>query len=490
MGFSLRRALLIFMALPASLAWARPPVQVYGYLQNWTGIDATKLDWDGLTTVMDAFAVPQPNSQLQVTPNTGLISAAHAHGARVYLSIGGQFGGSNFSSDTASGPAIAGFVASITNSVQAWGYDGVDIDWEPAPWGPGEGSHPDLEPQVMAFMSALYPAVKAMGPAVDGQPRGVTFFLASAGYDICGEDWSTLGDDCDAVILSGYAFNVVAGVHNYNGPLSGGPGYTNCAGGSTTVDIQGTYDQVTARGFPASKLVLGCPLYGDVYNAGSNSYPATETDNQVLLTPGPTPVLYGSPEDEQVFGNLPGYAGDEISIDTGQAFCDKMAWVMSKGMEGIALWDVSQAFPPDSGSGPYSVSAIWQSIQTGCLPATPTPTFSASPTVSPTFTISPTFTVSPTPTAAPPEAGKVELWPVPFHPSRGEVLHFGRVAAGARATVYNLVGQEVYERTLSGDWRTDVWNGWNGDGQDAATGVYFVVVSGDPTVYRVALLRN
>ena len=141
------------------------------------------------------------------------------------------------------------FVAAITNTVATYGYDGVDIDWE----FPSAAEKANF----MGFMQSLYAAIKSMPSAYDGQPRDLTFFI-SAGGSICGVNWATIGNYCDAGIMSGYDYYVDA----YNGPLVDPVTYGDCAGTTSTGDIVGTFNKITAAGIPPAKLALGCPLYG------------------------------------------------------------------------------------------------------------------------------------------------------------------------------------------------------------------------------------
>jgi hypothetical protein len=119
---------------------------------------------------------------------------------------------------------------------------------------------------------------------------------------------------------------------------------------------------------------------------------------------------------------------------------------------------------------------------------TPGPSSTNTPIPPPTntFTITPTFTVTLTPTNTPvgPDA---QLYPNPFNPDK-ELFYLGNVPAGAQMTIYNLIGERVYNLKLKGDPNFDHWDGLNNNGVKVVTGIYFVVIDGN--VHRLAVVRN
>jgi hypothetical protein len=55
-------------------------------------------------------------------------------------------------------------------------------------------------------------------------------------------------------------------------------------------------------------------------------------------------------------------------------------------------------------------------------------------------------------------------------------------------TIYNLIGERVYNLRLVGNPNFDRWDGLNNNGVKVVTGIYFVVIDGN--VYRLAVVRN
>ena len=384
---SFARRLFVLAGLLSGLAVslpAKPPYKVYSYLMSGdvaplTGaaINYNLLPWNNITHVMDSFALPSATvGQITTAGLNGitLVTIAHGNATRAYMSIGGAFPAANttrFAASTSSAANITAFVANITNTVQTFDYDGVDIDWE-FPSAAEKG-------QFMSFMQALYTAIKAMPAAYDGLPRGLTFFI-SAGGSLCGVDWPNIGKYCDVGIMSGYDYYIDA----YNGPLSDpGSAYGDCAGLTANGDIQGTFAKLTTSGMTAGKLALGCPLYG--------------TPNEVsviqLLTNG-TGLVYHTPQSEFSVN----FSGTITYGDNAQSFCDKINWALAHGLQGVGLWEMSYAYPPTD----PTVAPLWATIggTAACL-ALPTATRTPTPAVVNTVTFTPTLTGtrSATPTA-------------------------------------------------------------------------------------------
>ncbi len=361
----------LFFLFLVNQVQAKPPYPVMGYLpdyETFTPAQLGALAWNDMTHVMEAFArfdgstnITFPDGQRANLPVT-----AHANGTRCMISFGGA-GDSNPNWQLAIGANRNKAVTGIMALVAANNYDGVDIDWE----FPVAGDKTNF----MLFMNQL--AVTLHGTVgYDGQPRQLTMFI-SPGYYICGVDWTTIGSAIDYGILSGYDY----GLDNFNGPLDDTATYTNCAGvAGIQGDLIGTVGRLSTMGFPKNQMILGFPFYSTQGN----------TDNTVLAG---TLTTYYSPQAEA------DYSGGNTGVNTTQSFCDKMNWAFSQSppLAGIAMWELKQAYPPNSAA----VSTIWSVIgyRNGCVTTfgAPTATATNSPTKTPTRTPTNSPTVSPTP---------------------------------------------------------------------------------------------
>jgi len=95
------------------------------------------VDFSAMTVVAHMSLLPHSDGGLDSVSNginpinsSALISAAHAAGAKVIITVGAWATESDFLVATSSG-TLARFVSNIVGFVKERGYDGVDIDWEP-----------------------------------------------------------------------------------------------------------------------------------------------------------------------------------------------------------------------------------------------------------------------------------------------------------------------------------------------------------------------
>ncbi len=370
-----------FLLLSPVLLWAKPSYWVYSYIDANTDVNGqaitfvNDIPWNDITHLIDTFATPKTSGGLDSTSScfgSVLVNGAHSHSTRANLSIGGAGNATNFSSDV--GTYQSTFIANITKAVTQVGYDGIDIDWE----FPASGDRANLQ----SFMTNLYNAIKALpASSVDGQARTLTIYIG-CGDEMCVSSWGNLATACDAIILSGYDF----GYDVYNGPIvdTTQTMSNSCDGlSSGYADVTTLFNLLTSNGVPASKCVLGSPLYGNYPAGGYNEVPII-----TLLTSG-VAGSYNSAAMEQLYT----YNGNATTANTQQSFCDKINWALSNGMKGIGLWDTAQACPiTNSYAAP-----IWNTIggNNACVTvgaSTPTATFTK--TVTKTFTATATMTAT------------------------------------------------------------------------------------------------
>src|SRR5262249_9007112 len=114
----------------------------------YAGYDAARLpiaeiDWSAITHLAVAFYLPDGSGGLNESLGQGgpalghaLVAAAHANGRPALASIGGAGQHDLFAASAASANRPA-FVARIATLVGDYGYDGVDLDWEPIRAGEG-----------------------------------------------------------------------------------------------------------------------------------------------------------------------------------------------------------------------------------------------------------------------------------------------------------------------------------------------------------------
>jgi GH18 family chitinase len=189
---------------------------------------------------------------MQVSSNAAaLVAAAHANNVKVLLNIGQIWGGPGTQIQQAVSSNLSALVTNIMTVVNAYGYDGVDIDWEPFVPSTNGGA-----------MTALAQALRTgLGNKL----------LTAAALLNNGPYWATNHTPFDRVNVmtydlggTGYAMPYLG----FNSPLYDTvvPSIDQAIEGS----VQGTAGYVTA-GVPASKVGIGIPFYGAQWTGGRQS---------------------------------------------------------------------------------------------------------------------------------------------------------------------------------------------------------------------------
>ncbi|KAH8096611.1 glycoside hydrolase family 18 protein [Cristinia sonorae] len=222
------------------------------------------LDYSKFDILFFAFAIP--NSSNGISWDDGgtailqrLVKSARnsGKGTKIVLSIGGWGGSYWFSQVMSSSGNRSAFVNAAVNAVNTYGLDGIDIDWEyPNQSGAGNPHSANDSANLLSFFTSLRSALgssKIISAAVTCLP-----FTGSNGSPLTN--------------VSAYAAQMTyANIMNYDTwGASSNPGPNaplgNLCGTSRQpqASAQAALAQWTAAGFPASKLLLGLPLYGYV----------------------------------------------------------------------------------------------------------------------------------------------------------------------------------------------------------------------------------
>lgn len=238
--------------------------KVVGYYPSLRVSDTSKLQYDVLTHVIYAFAIPTSDGGLRPLENPDLakkiISEAHSNGVQVLLAVGGWSYNDVplepvFVSATETDEKLNTFVSSIVTMCETYGFDGIDIDWEhPRVDGSSKVQYENL---MIKLSNELHIRGKILTSAVlsGATPDGNVYYDAGAHSDavLNAVDWINVMayDGGDGERHSSYDFAV------------------NC----------GKYWKET-RGLSADKVVLGVPFYarpswasyGDILSANPDAY--------------------------------------------------------------------------------------------------------------------------------------------------------------------------------------------------------------------------
>lgn len=302
-------SLCLLFTLPScyfmSASSAKDPVfRVVGYLPAGN-VDTARIPFGYLTSINYAFGIPAPDSSGNLMPIPrpdtlrALVQAAHAHGVKVFLSVGGWGIGDGGGNDTRF-EVLAGHQASRTRftlsamqAVRAFGLDGVDIDWEyPDPIEPSSSNYVLLMRQLS---DSLHASGKMLTAAIVAYHDLYGYGITSAVFPLV--DWfNIMAYDDD--------YNTFNGRHVPHAPY--------------WLDVRSFDYWIRDRGLPRDKAVMGVPFYGKGRGRGA-SY-------RRLLAMGADPYA-------DVF--------DSIYYNGIKTMKQKTRLAMKRGA-GIMIWEISE----------------------------------------------------------------------------------------------------------------------------------------------------
>ncbi|KAA1421509.1 hypothetical protein F0U44_04250 [Nocardioides humilatus] len=321
-----------------------------GYYAGYESTDypPSAVDWSGLTDVAMAFYLPTGTGALdgtlfQGSPAQGadlasrLINAAHAHGKRALASIGGADTRASFRSSMLDHRAA--FVQSIV-ALRDQGYDGIDIDWEPA-------EAEDL------------PLIAQLGRKIHQAWPGAV--LTSTHYSV---NTNFIPD------LSGMA--EVAGVYDFisvqtygmAGAYSGWQSWHSSAlmgsTSSTPTSVETSVEAYLDGGVPAAKLGVGIGAFGLCYSGpvsapsqslGGSTIIKSDYDLQfravrTVYQPAMTRHYDSTAKAPYLSGSKNGCS--YISYEDEQSVAAKLAYLEAEGLAGVVMWTINQQFVPSA----------------------------------------------------------------------------------------------------------------------------------------------
>lgn len=220
--------------------------KVVGYYPSWSPDSLNKVDFNVVTHVNYAFAIPTAEGGLLPLENPqtaqALVDSAHKNGAKALLAVGGWSYHEvplepAFISATETPEKREKFVTAMIDMCNEYGFDGIDMDWEhPRVDGTSAAQY---EATMLLLAERLHADGKLLTAAVlsGATPDGNIYYDAAAHSNavLNAVDWINVMayDGGDGERHSGYDFAVACG----------------------------TYWKDT-RGLPAHKVVLGVPFYG------------------------------------------------------------------------------------------------------------------------------------------------------------------------------------------------------------------------------------
>ncbi|KAI5865999.1 glycoside hydrolase family 18 protein [Durotheca rogersii] len=267
---------------------------------------------------------------------------------KVLLSIGGWTYSTNFAGAASTEATRANFASTAVTLIKDWGFDGIDVDWE----------YPADETQANNFI-ALLRAIRNELDSYSQQYANGYHFLLTAAVPAGPDNYNKLKLSEMAPLLD--YFNLMG--YDYAGSWDSTSGhqanlYPNPNNPtSTPFSTEAAVNAYINGGVPASKIVLGMPLYGRSFQAtdgigksysgiGQGSWEQGVWDYKVLPRAGATEQY------DSVAGATYSYDASSrelISYDNVDMIGRKVSYLQNKGLGGSMFWEASSD-RTDSGS--------------------------------------------------------------------------------------------------------------------------------------------
>jgi chitinase len=323
---------------------------VIGYYSGFgASYPVAEIDWSGLTHLAVAFYLPDSQGNIDESLSRGnagptlghsLVTAAHAAGKKILASLGGSNSQALWQGST-SAANRATFEANLKNLVQSYGFDGVDLDWEPF----AAGDHAALSALVSDLRTQLPGALITMpvGCENNNSPDDLSFF-------------GTLSASVDRLNLMSYG---LSGAWQGWKSWHSSPLHWN-SDTSTPVAIDSSVDDYLKAGVPAAKLGIGSGFYGECYTSpvtapdqalggatvaasdGTMSYAnimsgfysssAYHWDSVAMAAY----LSFSSPQGSQ--------ACTYVTYEDAQAIAAKGAYAKTKGLGGVIIWTINEGY--------------------------------------------------------------------------------------------------------------------------------------------------
>lgn len=344
------------------------------------------IDYSAVSLIVHFNINPYANGSLDLfngfnNPNVSYaaISAAHAHGKKIVITVGGAYDGALY--DAAMSPSnVSAFVTNLVNFMTARGYDGIDLDIEPI----------ENATRFQTFVPMLANAMKAANPSA----------ILTIAYD---------GNYSYAVPVQQYFQQINIMSYDMSGAFPGwvtwfnSPIYSGgCIFKSTlrpVPSINQSVSQAIAAGINKSKIGIGIEFYGAVWKGGigvpngtgtssspgvygpcqswnlssSSYYPAVSEDvaySTLAKEFASYPVYWDSAARESYISvvNKTNQANNEfVSFDNPLAVAAKALFIKQRGIGGVILYELGGGYISSNGTEPL-LEAVKQAFANGIIP--------------------------------------------------------------------------------------------------------------------------
>nr|ABV57861.1 chitinase [Clonostachys rosea] len=259
---------------------------------------------------------------------------------KIMLSIGGWTWSTNFPAAASTEATRATFAKTAVEFMKDWGFDGIDVDWE----------YPASETDANNMVLLLQRVRQELDSYSATYANGYHFQLSIAApagpshYNVL--KLAQLGSVLDNINLMAYdyagSWDSVSGHQTNLYPSTSNPS-------STPFSTKAAVDAYIAAGVPASKIILGMPIYGRAFvgtdgpgkpysTIGEGSWESGIWDYKVLPKAGATVIT------DSAAGATYSYDSSSrtmISYDTPDMVRTKVSYAKGLGLGGSMFWEAS-----------------------------------------------------------------------------------------------------------------------------------------------------
>jgi chitinase len=365
---------------------------VFGYYAGYEywQMSPDEIDWSGINCVLHFAAPPQSNgtinlSAFQLFPARieQMVRLARQNDACVLLTVGGAQTRRHFAHATADSRVLQSFIENIVSVVVQYGYDGVDIDWEPL--------QDSDEAQFTALIRGLRAALDAVVPGAM-LTTSVAFEWGTQEHKNTTSIVAGVINDLDFVHLMAYALA---------GPWGGWVTWHNSAlhnGGETfprsTRELPSAelmVEAYAAAGVPHDKMTLGLGLFGKIWRGGAGTSTGGVTEPRQSWTTEPT--ISGEYQYHQIIArndfqgnehwddiaknpyiaiNKPEAADDLfVPYENPRSIKEKVRYAAERHLGGVMIWELRGDYLPDNSRDQHPLLAALKEeyqAQYGTLP--------------------------------------------------------------------------------------------------------------------------
>jgi GH18 family chitinase len=295
-------------------------------------------------------------------PGNKFSDICHQNGVKFLPSIGGWTLSNNFPGIAADPVKRQTFAQSCVELIDAFGFDGIDLDWEYPGYAPHNGTNQD-KVNFTLLLQEIRNAIDTYGTA-NGKQMLLTIAVGASPERMNHVEWWNIEPIVDIINLMSYDyFGAWDANTNHNSPL-----FANSQGDPEFNLSQSVHNLIHVYGVSPNKITAGVAFYGRT--AKTNGVPAlfAPSLNQVDQITFPedegSPLYYNVIDRLHLFdehwdnqSNVPYLTGKNglntfVSYDNIASITEKAQFIVEQNLRGAIIWEITGDYLETSpGSG-------------------------------------------------------------------------------------------------------------------------------------------